>query len=284
MPTVESSGTDIYYEVNGEGPAILFAHGAGGNAAIWFQQVAHFNERFTCIAFDHRCFARTHADPSSISVPQFRDDALAILDALNIEQAHLVGQSMGGFTCLRLALDYPDRVASLTMSCTPGGLPNPNPSSALRRLVASTGRGTDGVRATMAKATFENKALLQLYLSIAAFNTEFAWEYLASLGVTEDQVSLEQVKGIKCPVMFVSGAEDPLFPPELLASYVPHFANAKIETVQDAGHSPYFEQPDVFNALLEGFIRQADEGNRGVASFGRAAAPTQNLSLRSTLR
>ena len=43
LPTVESSGTDIYYEVNGEGPAILFAHGAGGNAAIWFQQVAHFN-------------------------------------------------------------------------------------------------------------------------------------------------------------------------------------------------------------------------------------------------
>ena len=170
MSKVESSGTDIYYEVSGEGPAILFAHGAGGNAAIWFQQVAHFSEHYKCIAFDHRCFARTPADPASISVPQFRDDALAILDALDIEQAHLVGQSMGGFTCLRLALDCPERVLSLTMSCTPGGLPNPEPSPAMRDLGTSTGRGTEGVRATMAKATFANKALIELYSAIAAFN------------------------------------------------------------------------------------------------------------------
>ncbi len=254
MSKVDSSGTDIYFEVSGEGPAILFAHGAGGNAAIWFQQVAHFSDRFTCIAFDHRCFARTHADPSTISVPQFRDDALAILDTLGIEQAHLVGQSMGGFTCLRLALDRPDRVLSLTMSCTPGGLPNPEPSPAMRQLATSTGRGTDGVRSTMAKATFANKARVQLYASIAAFNTEFDWQYLSGLRVTEDQVAFEQLTGITCPVMFVSGEEDPLFPSELLASYVPHFPNAKIEIVKDAGHSPYFEQPDVFNALLEDFI------------------------------
>ncbi len=83
-----SSVTKIYYEVAGEGPPILFAHGAGGNAAIWFEQIAPFSTRYTCIAFDHRCFARSPVDPASISIPQFRDDAIAVLDAVGTERAH----------------------------------------------------------------------------------------------------------------------------------------------------------------------------------------------------
>ena len=82
MPYVSVAGVDIYYETHGSGEPILFAHGAGGNAAIWFEQVAALSESYQCIAFDHRTFARSPADPASISPVQFRDDALAILDAL----------------------------------------------------------------------------------------------------------------------------------------------------------------------------------------------------------
>ena len=142
MATVVSGGVDIYFEEHGSGEAILFAHGAGGNAAIWFEQVAALAPRFRCVTFDHRMFARSPADPASISTEQFRDDALAIIDELGIGQAHLVGQSMGGFTALRLALDHPERVSSLTLSCTSGGLPNPDPSPAMKSLTSSSGRAT----------------------------------------------------------------------------------------------------------------------------------------------
>jgi pimeloyl-ACP methyl ester carboxylesterase len=249
-----SNGTKIYYEVHGEGPAILFAHGAGGNAAIWFEQVAHFAPRYQCITFDHRCFARSPADPATISIPSFRDDALAVLDAVGADRVHLVGQSLGGFTCLRVALDEPGGVRTLTRSCTPGGIPIARPSAAFRELTAATGRGTAGVMSSMARATARDSARMQLYQAINAFNTGFTWDMLGPLSAEEDRVTADRLASLELPVQFVSGVEDPLFATESLAALVPLFRDARIERVTDAGHSPYFEQPAVFNRLLETFL------------------------------
>lgn len=251
MATAQSADTTIYYETSGEGPALLFAHGAGGNAAIWFQQTAHFADRFNCIAFDHRGFARSPAPASTLTADQFRDDALAVLDATGVDRAHVVAQSMGGYTALRLALDAPERVASVTLSGTSGGLPNEQPSEALKALVS--GNASSGIAATMARATQADKPKMALYAAISAFNTAFSFANLADL-VRDGGPSLADAGRIACPVLFVAGREDPLFPPSLLASYVPHFPNARITVVDDAGHSPYYEQPEVFNALLDEFL------------------------------
>ncbi len=256
MPFIERNGVNIYYEAHGSAqrPAIVFAHGAGGNAAIWFNQIAHFAADFRCIVFDHRGFARSPTDAESVSVEQFRDDLLAIMDTLDVQQAHLVGQSMGGFTILRTALDAPQRVASLTFSCTSGGIYNPAPTQAVKNLTADTGNESDndasGVAATMSGKTQGDPALMQLYASINNFNTQFSWSRLRHLLGKDGVVQHEQLKAIHCPTLFISGEEDPLFPPQQLAAMVPHFPSARIEIVKDAGHSPYFETPEVFNQLL----------------------------------
>ena len=257
MPTLKTDGAEIYFESKGEGPAIVFAHGAGGNAAIWYNQLAHFSPNHTCIAFDHRCFARSPTPAGSITVHQFRDDLLRILDHLDIEKAHLVGQSMGGFTVLRTALDAPERVHSLTLSCTSGGIINPNPTPAMRNLTSSSGSDSSGVKASMSKVTQANPALMQLYESINNFNTEFSWDKLRTLLGKDDVVQLEALSQVQCPTLIFAGAEDPLFPAELLESYVPYFNNAHIEVVTDAGHSPYFEQPMAFNECLAKHIATA---------------------------
>jgi 3-oxoadipate enol-lactonase len=257
MPTVNNRGADIYYETKGTGEAIVFAHGAGGNAAIWFNQIAHFAPNYQVVAFDHRCFARSPAPADSITVHQFRDDLIAIMDELKIDKAHLIGQSMGGFTVLRCALDLPDRVQSLTMSCTSGGIVNPNPTPAMRNLTSADGNDSSGIKATMSKKTFESPALIQLYESVNNFNTEFSWDKLRTLLGKDDVVQLEQLADVSCPVLFFAGAEDPLFPAALLESYIPHFNNARIEVVTDSGHSPYFEQPGIFNSVLEQHISKA---------------------------
>ncbi|MEM9624083.1 MAG: alpha/beta hydrolase [Pseudomonadota bacterium] len=261
MPTLSRPGATVYYEAYGpeapSRPAIVFAHGAGGNAAIWFNQLAHFATDYRCIAFDHRCFARSPSN-ETLTVHAFRDDLLAIMDELGIPSAHLVGQSMGGFTSLRCALDTPDRVVSLTLSCTTGGIINPQPSAAMRDLTAATGRGTAGVKATMSAATAQNAALMQLYESINNFNQEFSWDKLSTLLGKDDVVQLDTLQQVQCPTLFISGAEDPLFSSELLASYVPHFPDARIEVIEDTGHSPYFERPDVFNKLLGEHLSRAE--------------------------
>ena len=86
MSYVNSNGTEIYYESTGTGPAILFAHGAGGNAAIWFNQIGYFKSKHQCITFDHRSFARSPAPDSSLTIPNFRDDIFKIMDNLGIEE------------------------------------------------------------------------------------------------------------------------------------------------------------------------------------------------------
>ena len=250
MPTVNSSGTPIYYEAKGQGAAIVFAHGAGGNAAVWFNQLAHFSPDYRVIAFDHRGFGRTPVPAEPFTVHQFRDDLLAILDVEEIDKAHIVGQSMGGFTCLRTALDAPERVASLTMSATSGGIVNPNPTPAMKALTGSSDSDTTGLSGTMSAATMQRPELMQLYESIGNFNVDFSWSKLSRLLGPEGVVQLESLAAVKCPTLFICGEEDPLFPPELLASYAPHFGDARVEVVANSGHSPYFEQPDKFNGLL----------------------------------
>ncbi len=255
MPYLERADARIYFENSGaaDGETIVFAHGAGGNAGIWFNQVAFFSPRFQTITFDHRCFARS-TPQETVNVHEFRDDLLALLDDAQVERAHLVGQSMGGFTVLRCALDAPDRVATLTLSCTTGGIVNPNPTPAMQNLTSSSGRGQEGIKASMSRVTREKPALMQLYEAINNFNTEFSWEKLRTLLGREDVVQLEQLQDVACPTLIFAGREDPLFPPELLQSFIPHFKNADIEVVEDAGHSPYFEQAEVFNRRLEQHI------------------------------
>lgn len=258
MPTITRADAKIYYESKGAGPAIVLAHGAGGNAAIWYNQLAHFSPNYQVIAFDHRCFARSPNPSGKITVHDFRDDLLAILDTLDIEKAHLVGQSMGGFTVLRCALDAPARVASLTLSCTSGGIVNAKPTTAMRNLTSSQGSDNSGIKASMAKKSIADPALMQLYESINNFNTEFSWDKLSTLISKEDVVQLAQLADVQCPTLLFAGVEDPLFPPELLASYVAHFKSARLEIITDAGHSPYFERPDIFNTLLEQHIQSSN--------------------------
>ena len=172
------------------------------------------------------------------------------MDTLGVEAAHIVGQSMGGFTVLRTALDAPDRVLSLTLSATSGGIHNPNPSPALQTLTGSGDSNARGVQATMSAATKAKPALMQLYESVNNFNINFSWGHLANLLGKDSIVQLEQLSSVQPKTLIIAGKEDPLFPPELLASYIPHFREGQFEVVANSGHSPYFEQPDLFNQHL----------------------------------
>lgn len=254
MPTVNSKGLEVYYEHHTQGDnqtqPIIFAHGAGGNAAIWFNQIAHFSPTHDVVCFDHRCFGRTPVPQTPLTVRDFRDDVLAIMDILDIERAHLVGQSMGGFTVLRTALDAPERVASLTLSATSGGIVNPNPTDSLKNLTRGDDRDTGGVLDTMSAASKQRPDLMQLYTSINNFNVHFSWGRLSTLLGKEGAVTLDALGALECPVLILAGAEDPLFPADTLATFVPHIPNGRMEVVANSGHSPYFEQPDVFNRHL----------------------------------
>ena len=112
----------IYYEVHGSGPALVFAHGLGGNHLSWWQQVAHFSARYSCVVFAHRGFAPSTPVSGATAPDIYADDLAALVAELGLNEFRLVAQSMGGWTSIEYALREPAKVKALVMASTSGTL------------------------------------------------------------------------------------------------------------------------------------------------------------------
>ena len=125
MPKAPINGIELYYESHGSGPAIIFAHGRGGNHMSWWQQVARFSGEFRCITFDHRGWGQSAAPYGSPLRENFAADIIALADYLELGETFLVAQSMGGFSCLEFALARPEQTLGLVLGDTTGGVVTP---------------------------------------------------------------------------------------------------------------------------------------------------------------
>lgn len=118
MPRIPIGDCSLYYERHGMGFPVLFLSGLGGFASFWQDQVAAFSKRFEVVTYDHRGFGQS--DPSRIGyvVESLAEDVIALMNALGIERAHLVGHSTGGAMAQVLAIEHPSRFASVVLSAT----------------------------------------------------------------------------------------------------------------------------------------------------------------------
>jgi 3-oxoadipate enol-lactonase len=257
MAYAHNGSVNLFYQSWGEGDPIIFAHGAGGNAASWWQQVPAFADRHRVLAFDHRGFARSHCTAEDFSRRHFVDDLLAIMDDAEIERAVLVCQSMGGWTGLGTALSHPDRVRALIMSHTPGGITTPE-MDVIREQAAANRPRLDSPFAHWAVAPdFHEKALTMshLYTQISAFNTELD---LSQLDL-QDPIDLSKFSDYCIPTLFITAQQDVIFPPALIEIAAAQVPGAELRSLGAAGHSSYFESADLFNKTVADFIARLDD-------------------------
>ncbi len=114
MPmTPPRKGVEINYEMHGDGPALILVSGTGHDLGFWAGQIPHFAPSFRTIVFDNRGVGASSVPDRGYSLADMADDAAHILDHAGIEQAHVMGFSMGGHISQELALNHPDRVLSL---------------------------------------------------------------------------------------------------------------------------------------------------------------------------
>ena len=251
------NGAEIHYEVFGKGPAVVFAHGLGGNHLSWWQQVAHFAPRRTCVVFAHRGFPPSSSVPGAAAPEAYADDLAALVQELDLKDVALVGQSMGGWTCLDYALREPGKVRALVMASTSGvvdfsQLKNPEVDEwsgrspgALAELQSRGIHPASGER--MAR---EQPALTQLYGQISEMAPASFREEVRNRirGLRKQPPSL--LGKLPMPVLFITGDEDWVFPPAAgpaLARLAPKGSAIRVPA---AGHSVYFERAAQFNELI----------------------------------
>jgi 3-oxoadipate enol-lactonase len=259
MPFAPVDAMQLYYEVHGPAvgtaPGIVFAHGAGGNHMSWWQQVPLFSARYTCVTFDHRGFGQSTELPGGPGGAAFTDDLRALLDHLGMRRATLVAQSMGGWTCLGFALRYPQRVDGLVMCDTHGGISSPEIAEIWAAGLQSVADLPASVNPAAGERMFrEQPALHFLYTQISALNPPRSLLELGALLAAAGTPTPDQLGDLCLPLLFIAGEEDVLISPRILEIAAGYFPNARVERVPAAGHSVYFERPEVFNALVEAFL------------------------------
>jgi pimeloyl-ACP methyl ester carboxylesterase len=254
----------LYYEVTGSGPALLFAHGLGGNHLSWWQQVAHFAPHYTCVAFAHRGFAPSDAIAGGPDAADYADDLAALVDHLKFPDVRLVGQSMGGWTVLEYAIAHPQRVKALVLSSTSGTIDRrgADPSGGkdydawfAKAEIAIKDGLAKGVHPAMgAGGARRSPALHFLYRSIDEMAGALDKEKVRATLRRTAKRTLHELKAFAVPTLLIAGADDVVFPPFLATAIAAKLPSADVHTLPDCGHSPYFEKAATFDALVEAFL------------------------------
>ena len=253
MPTLRVHQATLYYQVHGEGPPLVLAHGFGGNTLTWYQQVPHFAQRNRVINFDHRHWGRSECDREDLDLKHFARDLLALLDAEKVERTAIVAHDMGGLSGLRLALEHPERVSCLVLSNTTGGVMTDKIRQALNRVSVDYSRhGATPEQALPAEFIERNPAKAFLLLQIFGLNPPV--DPLLVGDAVEARVWREELTGYSTPTLVIGGARDWISPSAALCEAAALIPGAEMVDFPEAGHSPHFEIPDEFNRVVGEFL------------------------------
>ncbi len=270
MPFLEVNDGRIYYEENGKGFPIVAAHGAGGNHISWWQQIPEFSRHHRCVTFDHRGWGLS-TDTGDVGPAAFSGDIGALLAHLEIGEAFLVGQSMGGLTCLMYALGSPGRVRGLVMANTFAGMRREVWLAADEELRSHARsiwdrRRADGIKRALGREFAQkHKDRAFLYKQIRMLNeqgpnrlqTESQVQRLRALErAPETSATREALASLRTPVLFIGGEHDEVMPVSLMAVAQSLIPGSRMVVVPGAGHSVYFEQPETFNHVVLEFFAE----------------------------
>ncbi len=264
----------LYYEEVGSGIPIVFVHEFAGDVRSYEMQMRYFGQRYRCIAFNARGYPPSDVPDNGAvySQERARDDIRAVLDTLQIDKAHIVGLSMGGFAALHFGFTYPDRARSLVIAgCGYGAAPDKRVQFAAEAEAAAKqfeqagmAKAAEGYALGPTRVQFQNKdprGWQEFADQLAAHSTEGSARTMR--GVQARRPSLfdlvDQMKTITAPALIMTGDEDwPCLEPGLLMKRT--IPSAALVVMPNAGHTINLEDPVAFNAHIADFFHTVDVG------------------------
>ena len=267
-------GVQLYYEDTGTGEPIVFVHEFAGDLRSWEPQVRHFGRRYRCIVYNARGYPPSDVpdDPSQYSQARAYQDILAVLDHLELEKAHIVGLSMGGFAALHFGLHCAERAHSLVVAGCGYGAEKDSRESFQREVEATadlieSGGGqafADTYAVGPTRVQFQNKDPR----GWAEFRDQLAEHSLRGAantmrGVQRNRPSIfdleSEMRTLTVPTLIVTGDEDEpcLLPNVFMKRAIPSSA---LVVLPNSGHTINIEEPDLFNRTLDDFLTQVRSG------------------------
>lgn len=263
MPKADVAGLSMYYELAGEGAAVVFISGITADHAGWklFQVPAFTAAGYRCLVFDNRDVGQTGDSPlPAYGIPRFAADTMALMDRLALERVHLVGYSMGGMIAQEVALAHAERLRSLTLMCSAAKV-DAYTRSMFEAFVVEKRRLDRGefLRAFALRvfghayyAAGGPQAWLDRMLAHPYPQSDAAFVRQAEAILGHD--AAERVREIKVPTHVVAGGEDIMLPPRYSEELARGIPGSELTVIAGAGHAAHVEKSAEFNRAVLGFL------------------------------
>ncbi len=243
-----------YTDSGGTGVPLVLMHAATGSVASWEHQTPAFVKAgYRVIAFDRRGWGGTTTDPNT-PPGTAADDLMALMDSLHIDRFHLVGTAAGGFVTLDAALAFPGRLRSIVVANTIGGVQDPEFVALGQRLrPPSFAAMPPELREVSPSYRASNPSGTAQWVSLEKLSRPSGAVAAQPLKST---ITFAALKSIRIPTLLLTGDADMFAPPPVLKMFAMHMKHAETLIVPEAGHSTYWEQPEVFNRAVLNFVRK----------------------------
>jgi pimeloyl-ACP methyl ester carboxylesterase len=245
-----------YTDTGGRGIPVVFMHARTGSSRVWEYQIPALTAAgYRFIAFDRRGWGRSVVDATGPQPGTAADDLQGLVDRLGIDRFHLVGTAAGGFAALDYALSFPTRLRSLVVANSIGGLQDEDYQELGRRLRPPA---FDALP----------PEIRELGPSYRAANPEGTRRWIeferssrpegpqAPAQPLRNRLTFALMETIRVPTLLITGDADLYAPPPILRLFAARIKGAQSVIAPEAGHSTYWEQPDIFNRAVLDFIRK----------------------------
>lgn len=277
MPhTPARDGTRLYYEEAGQGSAVIFVHEYAGDYRSWEPQMRYFPRSHRCVTYSQRGYPPSDVPEDGARYGQdiARDDVIALMDALKIAKAHVVGHSMGAYTALHVGIQYPDRCISVVAAgCGWGSTPDVKKREAMKALAAETGKmfAEEGIKSAAAKyadapmrqaqKNKDPRGHAEFARMLAEHSAQGHAQTMYNLQLKRPTL-WEMEEALKCfavPLLVIVGDEDePCIDGSVfLKRIVP---TAGLLVIPRSGHNVPAEEPAAFNSALADLFAASEAG------------------------
>jgi pimeloyl-ACP methyl ester carboxylesterase len=263
---VEAGGLTIAYQRVGEGPPLVFVHGAAEDSRIWQLQLAGLADEFTVVAWDEPGAGRSSDLPENFGLADFADGLAVLLETVDLGPAHIAGLSWGGTVLLELYRRHPGFVATLIMIDTYAGWKGSLPTGEVRARVAGARKmlgASDEEFDPTFPGLFANDAPTELVPLLTAIAADVRPATLGQeLAIMAETDLSDLLPYIAVPTLLIWGQHDVRSPLNVARQFEEAIPDSTLVVIERAGHMSNLECPERVNAAVREFCRAHPPGSR----------------------